>query len=58
MQAANDADQLLDLRSVPGLAVPKDRDNPDDPAVFALPAGNEEEWVAQVLPLGSFATRL
>ena len=48
MQAADAADQLLDLQGVPGLAVPKDRDNPDDPAVFAVPEDDDEEWVAQV----------
>ena len=45
------ADQLLDLRSVPGLAVPRDLDDPDDPAVWVLPEEDPEAWVAQVRPL-------
>ncbi len=44
------ADQLLDLRNVPGLAVPRDSDAPDDPAVWVLPKDDREEWVAQVCP--------
>ena len=43
-------DQLLDLRSVPNLAVPRDFDDPDDPAVRVLPKDDQEEWVAQVCP--------
>ena len=42
------ADQLLDLRRVPGLALPRDPDNPDDPAVYVLPKDHADEWVAQV----------
>ena len=48
MQAPNEVDKLLDLRSVPGLAVPQDPNVPDDPAVFVLPKDDAEEWVAQV----------
>ena len=44
------ADQLLDLRSVPGVAVPRNFDDPDEPAVWALPKDDQDEWVAQVTP--------
>ncbi len=49
LQAADMADQLLDLQRMPGLAVPRDPGNLDDPAVFVLPKDDADEWVAQVL---------
>ena len=51
LQAADGADELLDLRRVPGLAVPRDPHNPDDPAVYVVPNDDVDEWFAQVLPM-------